>query len=80
MIPNSDPKGRIFLSTPNNCDRLFLLHTLGPPAFDFHVGDTINESRFYTLTSTILKVDVLCDIAMTSTPSILTTELYKLAS
>ena len=28
MIPNSDPEGQIFLSTPNSYDRFFFLHTL----------------------------------------------------
>ena len=46
--------------------------------FDFNVGFAINESHSYTLTSVILKVDVACDIAMTSTPNVLTTELPDL--
>ena len=28
VIPNSDPEGQIFLSTPNHHDRFFFLHTL----------------------------------------------------
>ena len=43
--------------------------------FDFNVGITINESRYYTLTSAILKFDVVCDVIMTSTTNVLTTEL-----
>ena len=39
-----------------------------------NVGVAINESCSYTLTSAILKVDVLCE-AMTSTRKVLTTEL-----
>ena len=67
-------EGRIFLSAPNNHDRFFFLHTLWSPAF-FNVGVKINESHSYMLTSAILKVDVICDIAMTSSPNVLTTEL-----
>ena len=63
--PNSDPEGRIFLSAPNNHDRFFFLHTFWSPAFEFNVGSAINESPSYTLTSAILKVDVI----MTSTPN-----------
>ena len=37
-MANSDPVGRIFLSTPNNHDRFFFLHTFWSPAFDFMVG------------------------------------------
>ena len=75
VMPNSDPDGWIFLSTPNSHGRFFFLHTLWSPAFDFNVGVAINESRSYTLTSTILKVEVVCDVAMRSTPNVLTTEL-----
>ena len=75
---NSDPEGRIFISAPNNYDRFFFLHTFWSPAFDFNVEVTINESRYYTLTSVILKVDVVSDVAMTSTPNVLTTELRDL--
>ena len=32
----------------------------------------------YMLTSAILKVDIVCDVAMTSTPNVLTTELSDL--
>ena len=66
---------RIFLYVPNNHDRFFFLPTLWCPAFDFNVGVEINKSDSYTLTSTILKVDVVCDIAVTSSPNVLTTEL-----
>ena len=78
MMPNSDPEGWIFLSLLNNHDRFFFLHTFLPPAFDFTTGVTINESHSYMLTSAILKVDVVCDIAMASTPYYLTTELSDL--
>ena len=44
VMPNSDPEGQIFLSTPNNHDRFFLLHTFWSPAFDFNIGVAINES------------------------------------
>ena len=74
MMPNSDPEGRIFLSVPNNHDRFFFLHTLLSPVFDFNVRVEINESHYYTLTSAILKVDGVCDVAMTSSPNVLTTE------
>ena len=74
---NSNPEGRIFLSAPNNYDRFFFSHTFWSPAFDFNVEVTINESRYYTLTSDLLKVDVICDVAMTNSNS-LTTELRDL--
>ena len=38
----------------------------------------INVSRSYTLTSAILKVDVVCEVAMTSTPNVLKIELRDL--
>ena len=56
----------------------FFLHTLCSPAFNFNVGVAINELHSYMLTSPILKGDVVCDIAMTSTPNVLTTELCDL--
>ena len=68
----------MFLSTLNNHDRFFFLHTFRAPAFDLNVGVTVNESRSFTLTSAILKVDVICEVAMTSTPKDLTTELHDL--
>ena len=75
VMPNSDPKGQIFLSAPNNHDRLFFLHTFWAPAFDFNATVTINESCSYTLTSAILKVDVVYDVTMMSTPNTITTQL-----
>ena len=75
VMPNNDPKWRIFLSAPNNHDRFFFLHTFRSPAFDFNVGLTINQSHSYTLTSAIVKVLVVCDIAMTSTTNVLTTRV-----
>ena len=77
-MPNSDPEGLIFLSAPNNHDRFFSLHTFLSPTFDFNVGVAINEWRSYVSMSAILKVYVLCDVAMTSTPNVLTTELRDL--
>ena len=50
-------------------DRFFFLYTVSP-AFDFNVGVDRSESRSYTLTSAILKFDVVCDVAMTSTPDV----------
>ena len=44
--------------------------------FDCNVGVPINELRSYTLTSAILKVDIVCDLAMTSTLNVLMTELH----
>ena len=38
----------------------------------------INESRSYTLMSAIFKVDVVCDVAMTSTPKVLMTVMLPL--
>ena len=77
-MPNSDPEGRIFISAPNNHDRFFFLNTFWSPVFYFNVGVAINESRSYTLTFAILTFDVVCDVAMTSTPNALTTELRDL--
>ena len=50
-------------------DRFIFLHTVSL-AFDFIVGVSRSESRSYTLTSAILKFDVVCDVAMTSTPDL----------
>ena len=77
-MPNSDPERQIFLSAPNNHDRFFFLHIHWYPAFDFNIGVEINESHSNTLTSAILKVDVLCDIAMISSPNVLTTQLHDI--
>ena len=71
-------RGSLFLSAPSNHDRFFFLHTFWTPAFDFNVGVAINESHFYTLTSAILKIDVMYDVTMTSTPNVLTTKLRDL--
>ena len=60
VMPNSDPEGRIFLSTPNNYDRFLFLCTFRSPAFDFNIVVAMNESCCFTLTSAILKVDVVC--------------------
>ena len=78
MMPNSDLEGRIFLSVPNNHDRFFFLHTFRSPAFDFNTGIAVNESNSCMLMSAILKVDVLSNVTMTSTPNVLTTELRDL--
>ena len=77
-MPNSDPEGRIFLFVPNNHDRFIFLHAFWSPVFDFNVEVTINKSLSYYLTSATLKVDVVCDVTMTSTPNVLTTELHDL--
>ena len=42
------------------------------------IGVTIYESRSYTLMSAILKIDVICNVIMMSTPNVLTTELPDL--
>ena len=57
---------------------IFYLYSFWPPAFDFNIGSAINESPPYTLTTAVLKVDFVCDIIMTSTPNVLTTELRDL--
>ena len=67
VMPNSDPKGQIFLFTPSNHDGFFFLHTFWSPAFDFNVGVTINESRWWPPYW-----------KLTSTPNVLTTELCDL--
>ena len=66
VMPNTDPEGRIFLSAPNNHDRVFLLHIFRAPAF---VGVAIIESRSNTLTSAILKLNVVYNVTMTSIPT-----------
>ena len=74
----SDPEGQIFLYAPNNLDRFFFLQTFGSPEFDFNVAVAINvnnKSPSCALTSAILKVDVILDVAMTST---YTTKLHDL--
>ena len=43
VMLNNDPEVQIFLSAPNNHDRLFFLHTFRYPAFDFNAGVPINE-------------------------------------
>ena len=68
MMPNSDPEGRTFL-THRTTIRFFLLHTFRSPAFDFNVGVAINESHSFTLTSAILKGNVIYDVKMTSAPT-----------
>ena len=78
MMPHSDPEGLIFLSAPNNHDRFFFLHTFLPLAFGFNVGVAIYDSRSCTLTSAILKVDIVYDVTMMSTPNVLMTELRDL--
>ena len=76
-MPNSGPGGRIFLFAPNNSDRFIFLHTFWSPAFDSNVEVAINKSLSYYLTSAILKSDLVCDVTMTSTPNVLTTELHE---
>ena len=78
VMPNSDPEGQIFLSAPNNHDRFFFLHTFWSPVFDFNIAVPINESLSYMLKSIILKVDIVCDAAMTSTHNVLMTEICDL--
>ena len=78
VIPNSDPEGQIFISAPNNHESSFFLHTFWSQAFYLNLGVPINESRSYTLTSALLTFDVVCDIAITLTPNIFTTELCDL--
>ena len=77
---NSDPKGQIFLSAPNN-DRFFFLHTFWSPAFDFNVGVAIKESGSYMLTPAILQVDSTPNIfsyVSSSTISVLITHVVIL--
>ena len=62
MQIENHPAGRMFLSAPNNHDRFFFLPTFRSPAFDFNVGVAMNESCCFTLTSAILKVEVVCDV------------------
>ena len=78
VMANSDPGGQIFVTAPNNHDRFFFLHTFWSTAFDFNVENPINKSRSYTLMSAILKSDLVCDVAMTSNPNVLMTELPDL--
>ena len=61
-----------------------MIYSFSCIALDFYVGVTItmNESRSYNVYSTlppaILKVDVVCDVVMTSTSNVLMTELRDL--
>ena len=73
---NSVPAvGQIFLSAPNNHDRFIFFWS---PMFGFNSGVTISKSRSYMWTSAKLKIDVVCNIAMMSTPKVLMTELCDL--
>ena len=56
-------------SWSNNHDKFFFLHTFWFQAFDFNLGVAIDKSFSFTLTSAILKVDVVCDVAMTPSPT-----------
>ena len=71
-----DHRGQIFLSALNNHDGFFFLHIFQSLAFDVNIEVAINEPRSFTLTSTILKFDVICDIALTSVPNVLTTSTW----
>ena len=71
-------EGWIFLSASNNHNRFFFLPTFWSRTFNFNVGVAINESRSFTWMSAILKVEVICDVTMTSIPNVLTTELHDL--
>ena len=74
-MPKSDPEGQIFLSTPNNRDRFFFLHTFWSAVFGFNIGVAFKEScwrlPYWKLTSYVMS-------QMTSTLNILMTELCDL--
>ena len=75
VMPNSDPEGQIFLSTPKNHDRFFFSHTFWFPAFDFNIAVAIlNESRWRQRNWKLM----ICDDLMMSTPNVLMTELCDL--
>ena len=76
-VCQTDPEGWIFLYAPNNHDLFFFLHTFWSPTFDLNVGVANNKSISYTLTSAMLKVDVVCYITMTSTSNRYTTSYYN---
>ena len=67
MMLNSDPERQIFLSTPKT-----MIHSFSCISFDLNVEIAINKSCSYRLTSAILKVGVVCDVAMKSTSNVLT--------
>ena len=78
-MPNGDPEGQILQSAPNNHDMFFFMHTFFlSQALDFNIAVAIKDSHSYTLTSAILKVDVVWDVAIMSTPIVLTPELRDL--
>ena len=77
VMPNSDPEGQIFLYAPKTKIDSFSSY-LWSAAFDFDVGVAINESVYIRWRPPWLKFDVICDVAMTSTPNVLTTELHDL--
>ena len=62
MIPNSDPEGRIFQSAPNIYDRFSFLYTFDLQLLNLTKESPLCESHSHTLTSAILKVDVVCDV------------------
>ena len=58
MMPNSDPEGQTFLSAPSNQTDSFSCIPLSP-VFNFNIEVAINESHSYTLTSAILKINII---------------------
>ena len=77
VIPNSDPRDGFFSPHQTTMIDSFLAY-FWSPAFEFNEGVAINKSHSYTLTSAILIVDVVCDVALMSNPNSLTTELRDL--
>ena len=56
------PRDGCFYPHQTTMIRFFFLHTFRSTVFDFNIGVAKNESCCFTLTSTILKVDVVCDV------------------
>ena len=65
-ISGSDGTGTyIIISIYNTKYIIVFLHTFQSPAFNLNIEVAINESCCFTLTSAILKFNVVCDVTMT---------------
>ena len=72
VMPKSDSEGLIFLPASKYHDKILFLAYLLISSVWFQRR---TRHQQVTLTSTILKADVICGVVMTSIPNVLTTEL-----
>ena len=72
-MPNKWSRGTDFSIRTEQPWQIRFLAYLLITSFWFLVGVAINEPRSYTLTSAILKVDIICDVTMTSPHNVLIT-------